>query len=64
MEKELLKMHRGSRSSKSEREKLTNENKQMTREHLARCNAVYQPTTASFSTESQVPFTNFIGQLC
>lgn len=46
MEKELMKMHRESRSSKGEREKASNESRKKKKEHLARCNASFQPTTA------------------
>ncbi|XP_045784811.1 period circadian protein isoform X2 [Maniola jurtina] len=52
MEKELLKKHRETRSSsKGEREKASNESRQKKKEHLARCNALYQPTTAGLSAD-------------
>ncbi|XP_026727846.1 period circadian protein isoform X11 [Trichoplusia ni] len=51
MEKELLKIHRESRSSsKGDREKNSNENRQKKKEHLARCNASYHPTAAGVTT--------------
>ncbi|CAB3225187.1 unnamed protein product [Arctia plantaginis] len=56
MEKKLLKIHRETRTSnKDEREKATNETRQKKKEHLARCNASYQPTTAggASTTENQ-----------
>ncbi|XP_075991020.1 period circadian regulator isoform X2 [Anticarsia gemmatalis] len=47
MEKELVKIHRETRSSsKGEREKATNKTRQKQKEHLARCNASFQPTDA------------------
>ncbi|XP_069365136.1 period circadian protein isoform X1 [Maniola hyperantus] len=50
MEKKLLKQHRETRSSsKSDREKASNESRQKKKEHLARCNALFQPTTAGLS---------------
>lgn len=54
MEKELVKMHRENRSS-NKGDKSSNETRQKKKEHLARCNAFYQPPTAAVSTlESQV----------
>ncbi|XP_072931109.1 period circadian protein-like isoform X2 [Epargyreus clarus] len=45
MEKKLVKMHRENRiSSKTERERA--ETRQKKKEHIARCNAAYQPTNA------------------
>ncbi|XP_021187935.2 period circadian protein isoform X7 [Helicoverpa armigera] len=47
MEKELMKIHRETRSSsKGEREKKSNETRKKKKEHLARCNASYHPTSA------------------
>lgn len=46
MEKELMKMHRETRSSKGDREKNSNETRKKKKEHLARCNASYHPTSA------------------
>ncbi|KAL0852247.1 hypothetical protein ABMA28_000462 [Loxostege sticticalis] len=44
MEKKLLRVHRETRSSsKGEREKTSNEKRQKKKEHLARCNASFQP---------------------
>lgn len=49
MEKELVKMHRESRcSSKGERQ-TSNEKRQKKKEHLARCNASFQPTSAGIN---------------
>ncbi|XP_049885910.1 period circadian protein isoform X4 [Pectinophora gossypiella] len=46
MEKELMKIHRESRSgTKDEREKASNKTRQKKKEHLARCNAAFQPTS-------------------
>ncbi|XP_068633889.1 period circadian protein isoform X3 [Battus philenor] len=54
MEKELVKMHRENRSSKGDKEKKSSENRQKKKEHLARCNASYQPTSAGMNlTDSQ-----------
>ncbi|XP_035430455.2 period circadian protein isoform X32 [Spodoptera frugiperda] len=57
MEKELMKMHRETRSSsKGEREKNSNETRKKKKEHLARCNASYHPTSAgATNTEHQQP---------
>lgn len=50
-----MKIHRETRSSsKGEREKATNETRQKKKEHLARCNASFQPTAAGAPSESQV----------
>lgn len=46
MEKELMKMHRDSRSTKGDREKVSNDTRKKKKEHLARCNASFQPTAA------------------
>nr|AAS49924.1 circadian clock protein period [Mamestra brassicae] len=55
MEKELMKMHRETRSSsKGEREKNSSETRKKKKEHLARCNASYHPTSAG-ATEIQQP---------
>ncbi|XP_022832589.1 period circadian protein isoform X12 [Spodoptera litura] len=57
MEKELMKMHRETRSSsKGDREKNSNETRKKKKEHLARCNASYHPTSAgATNTEHQQP---------
>ncbi|XP_028035459.1 period circadian protein isoform X3 [Bombyx mandarina] len=48
MEKELINMHRESRSnSKGERDKTSNETRQKKKEHLARCKASFHPTATS-----------------
>ncbi|CAG4929823.1 unnamed protein product [Parnassius apollo] len=50
MEKELAKMHRESRSSsKGEKDKASYENRRKNKEHLARCNASFQPTSAGIN---------------
>lgn len=55
MEKELLRAHRETRSSsKGEREKTSNENRQKKKEHLARCNASFQPA-AVVATSVEAP---------
>ncbi|XP_063837782.1 period circadian protein [Ostrinia nubilalis] len=47
MERELLRAHREIRScSKGEKEKSSNEKKQKKKEHLARCNASFQPAAS------------------
>ncbi|XP_045542054.1 period circadian protein [Papilio machaon] len=54
MVKELAKTHRENRSSsKGEKEKNSNENRQKKKEHLARCNASFQPTAAGIMNSSQ-----------
>lgn len=54
MEKELLKIHRETRTSnKGERDKATNGTRQKKKEHLARCNASYQPTTAGGASTAE-----------
>ncbi|KPJ06374.1 Period circadian protein [Papilio machaon] len=54
MVKELAKTHRENRSSsKGEKEKNSNENRQKKKEHLARCNASFQPTAAGIMNLSQ-----------
>ncbi|XP_026332601.1 period circadian protein isoform X3 [Hyposmocoma kahamanoa] len=51
MEKELMKVHREIRStSKGEREKTSNDTRMKKKEHLARCNAKFQPTSATAET--------------
>ncbi|XP_060809420.1 period circadian protein isoform X1 [Amyelois transitella] len=55
MEKELMKMHRESRSSKCERDKTSSDTRKKKKEHLARCNATYQPTTAGAILDEPVP---------
>lgn len=51
MEKELVKLHREIRSSsKGERDKTSNETRMKKKEHLARCNARFQPTSAITET--------------
>lgn len=48
MEKELMKLHREIRSSsKGERKKTSNEIRMKKKEHLAQCNASFQPTSAA-----------------
>nr|AQY60264.1 period [Mythimna separata] len=55
MEKELLKKHRDTRSTSKEfREKKSNETRKKKKEHLARCNASYHPTSAG-ATEVHQP---------
>ncbi|XP_013162045.1 PREDICTED: period circadian protein isoform X1 [Papilio xuthus] len=50
MVKELVKIHRENRSSsKGEKEKNSNENRQKKKEHLARCNASFQPTSVGIN---------------
>ncbi|CAH0745988.1 unnamed protein product [Diatraea saccharalis] len=46
MEKELLRVHRETRSSKGEREKIITDNRQKKKEHLARCNGTFQQPIA------------------
>ncbi|CAH2035267.1 unnamed protein product, partial [Iphiclides podalirius] len=46
MEKELVKMHRESRSISKGVRQTSNEKRQKKKEHLARCNATFQPTSA------------------
>ncbi|XP_023944074.2 period circadian protein isoform X3 [Bicyclus anynana] len=53
MEKELLKLHRETRSSKSDREKASNESRLKKKEHLARCNAFFMPTSAASEFKPQ-----------
>ncbi|XP_072934869.1 period circadian protein-like [Epargyreus clarus] len=54
MEKKLVKMHRESRiSSKTERERA--ETRQKKKEHIARCNAAYQPTNAGLWNPDSQP---------
>ncbi|KAM3968404.1 period circadian regulator [Aphomia sociella] len=51
MEKELLKMHRDTSSStKSQRDKDSKETRKNKKEHLARCNASFRPTTSVAET--------------
>ncbi|CAG9558553.1 unnamed protein product [Danaus chrysippus] len=49
MERELIKMYRENRSSKGDREKASNETRQKKKQHLARCNAAFQPTSLGLS---------------
>ncbi|XP_030039622.2 period circadian protein isoform X2 [Manduca sexta] len=54
MEKELMKIQRENRtSSKGEREKTTNETRQKKKEHLARCNATFQPTISEVAPPTE-----------
>ncbi|XP_059046218.1 period circadian protein isoform X2 [Achroia grisella] len=54
MEKELIKNHRETSSStKGEREKASKETRKKKKEHLARCNASFQPTTAGTTTVTE-----------
>lgn len=53
MERELIKMYRENRSSKGDREKASNETRQKKKQHLARCNAAFQPTSLGLP-DSQV----------
>lgn len=66
MEKELMKMHRETRSSsKGEREKNSNETRKKKKEHLARCNASYHPTSAgATNTEHQVITSTILASNC
>ncbi|XP_031767497.1 period circadian protein isoform X2 [Galleria mellonella] len=56
MEKELMKIHRElSCSTKGEREKISKENRKKRKEHLARCNATFQPTAAGTPSVAETP---------
>ncbi|XP_013147230.1 PREDICTED: period circadian protein isoform X3 [Papilio polytes] len=55
MIKELVKIHRENRSSKGDKEKHSNETRQKKKEHLARCNASYQPTSAGVNITMSQP---------
>lgn len=58
MEKELVKMHRELRASKEDRDKTFMESKKNKKDHLARCNAAYYPTSAgdAYSQHERVSY--------
>ncbi|XP_038216692.1 period circadian protein isoform X2 [Zerene cesonia] len=56
MEKELMKLHREIKTAnKDDRKKASKESRQKKKEHLARCNASFLPTSAGVSTVESQP---------
>ncbi|XP_045509688.1 period circadian protein-like isoform X2 [Colias croceus] len=56
MEKELMKLHREIKTvTKDDRKKASKESRQKKKEHLARCNASFLPTSAGLSTVDSQP---------
>lgn len=55
MEKELKKIHRGTRSSKEERDKANNSTRQKKIEHLVRCNTPFQPAASVVTSNENQP---------